>query len=73
MFDKILLRSHIHCVRVISNIIVFIIFSFSFLVELMKLWKPQKALEAFSFGEEVHLNVFALQASRGLWKECYYF
>lgn len=33
----------------------------------MKLCKPQKALEAFMLGEEVHLAVFAFQASRGLW------
>ena len=33
----------------------------------MKLQKPQKALEAFVLGEEVHLNILTLQAKRGVW------
>lgn len=36
-------------------------------VGLMELCKPQKALEAITLGEQVHFNVFALQAQSGLW------
>lgn len=36
-------------------------------VGLMELCQPQKALQAITLGEQVHFNVFALQAQSGLW------
>ena len=36
-------------------------------VGLMKLQKSQKALEAFTLGEQAHFSVFALQAQASLW------
>lgn len=36
-------------------------------VGLMELGQPKKALEAIALGEQVHFNVFALQAQSGVW------